>query len=92
MMDEERKAFEAFCKNRDLMRKVYNTKDGAIMLTDILNDLQFFSTHIEGESEIAMENSAKRLLYKLGIWQPHNAFRIVEALLAMEYSSKEEHK
>ena len=90
--NKETDAYLQYLRNRDIMRKVYNTKDGAIMLTDLLNDSGFFAMDGQTEADMALENSAKRLLYKLGIWRPENMHRIVEALLKMPYATEDEHK
>lgn len=92
MTKEESQSFERFLRKRDHLRKFYNTVDGAIVLTDLLNDLGFFRMDLEEPQDIAKQNSAKELLYKLGIWQEHNIYRIVEALLKMPYTSEEEYK
>lgn len=52
---------------------------------DILNRSKFFSTEVSTPQEIVLENSAKILLEELGIWQGHNALRIVNALMNMPY-------
>ncbi|RLI54573.1 MAG: hypothetical protein DRP09_12630 [Candidatus Thorarchaeota archaeon] len=71
--------------NRELLRKVYSTPEGRLALMDILNRSKFFSTEVSTPQEIVLENSAKILLEELGIWQGHNALRIVNALMNMPY-------
>ena len=83
--------YRQYLINRDRMRKVYNTKEGSLMLADLLNDLGFYAMNGQTEADIAMENSAKGLLYKLGIWRPENMLAITEALLGMPYATKDEH-
>ena len=77
-------------KNRDIARKVYDTVEGRALLADILNDSKFFVIDLEDPRDIALENSAKNLLYKLGIWRPHNIMRIVNALMDMPYLEGEQ--
>ena len=75
-------------KNRDIARKVYGGPQGRALLADLLNDLGFFSSVLETPVEIALENQAKILLEKLGIWQEHNMMRIVNALMDMPFTSE----
>ena len=77
-------------RNVEIARKVYSTPEGRALLADLLNDNKFFAMDCAEMSDIVEENSAKRLLYKLGIWREHNIMRIVNALMAMPYSDEEE--
>ena len=77
-------------RNVEIARKVYSTPEGRALLADLLNDNKFFAMDCTEMSDIVEENSAKRLLYKLGIWREHNIMRIVNALMAMPYSDEEE--
>jgi len=79
-------------KDRETVRGVYNSEDGRTVLTDILADLNFFCGDIKTEQEMAKQNSARVLLNRLGIWQKHNARRIVNALMDMPYYQKDEHE
>ena len=76
--------------NIELLRKVYGTPEGRTALTDILNTAGFFRMDLETPQDIALENSAKILLSKIGIWKEHNAFRIVNALMNMPYTEGEQ--
>lgn len=73
--------------NRDVARRVYNTPEGRTLLTDLLNDFKFFDV-CENEHDMILNNEAKRLLYKLGIWREHNILRIVNALMNMPYAEE----
>ncbi|MCK5614053.1 hypothetical protein KAR91_69965 [Candidatus Pacearchaeota archaeon] len=77
-------------ENRDIARKVYGTPQGRALLADLLNDLGFFSSVLETPVEIALENQAKILLEKLGVWNEHNMMRIVNALMDMPYTHETE--
>jgi len=46
----------------------------------MLNDLQWFSMEDSPEKEV-LNNYAKLLLNKLGVWRPENIWDIVENLL-----------
>lgn len=69
---------EQFGKNREKLRKVYGDIDGRTALADLLNDLGLFE----------VDNQAKVILMKLGIWQEHNMMNIVNALMDMPYAKK----
>ena len=70
---------------REVYRKVFLSPEGRAVLTDILNDLGHLQMDISTPEEIALSNYAKQLLAKLGVWQPHNEKRIVDAYLNMQY-------
>jgi len=76
-------------RNRDVARKVYDTPEGRVLLTDLLNDLKFFAM-LETTEDIAVHNQAKGLLEKLGIWREHNIIKIVNALMNMSYTEGEQ--
>ena len=69
---------DQFNKNRDIARRVFNSPEGRALLADLLNDLGLFE----------VDNEAKMLLMKLGIWQEHNMMNIVNALMDMPYAKK----
>lgn len=77
-------------RNVEIARKVYGTPEGRALLADILNENRLFAMDNDTVIDLALENSAKTLLYKLGIWREHNMMRIVNALMAMPYSDEEE--
>jgi len=94
MQDKElnkKKTLEEIIKNREKARLVYDPEAGRVLLTDLLNDLDFFNMDLQTEQDMARQNSARKLLYKLGIWQPHNMRRIVDALMNMPYAREDEH-
>ena len=74
-------------ENRDIARKVYGSPVGRALLTDILNDLKFFSM-LESAEDMAVHNQALSLLNKLGIWREHNITRIVNALMDMPFTKE----
>ncbi len=76
-------------RNRDVARKVYDTPEGRVLLTDLLNDLKFFAM-LETTEDIAVHNQAIGLLEKLGIWREHNIIKIVNALMNMSYTEGEQ--
>ena len=71
-------------KKREIYRRVFGTVEGRVVLTDILNDLGHFAEDLS-EQDTALSNYAKTLLEKLGIWQPHNLKRLVDAYMNMPY-------
>lgn len=71
-------------KKMELTRKFYSSREGRMILADQLNDLFLFRTDLRPE-EVHIENKAKELLEKMGIWRPGNMLRIVDALMDMPY-------
>lgn len=69
----------------ELYRKVFSSPEGKAVFTDIMNELNFFATDMETQEEVVLNNFAKKMMDKLGIWREHNAFRITDALLNMSY-------
>lgn len=62
-------------------RNVFQTPDGQMVLTDILNDCGFFSLDdITDPSEIARLNVSKRILGKMGAWEPCYLAEITEII------------
>jgi hypothetical protein len=51
-------------------RTCFNTSSGRIVLTDLLMEAGFFDTDLYGGKgeEVLVENFAKKILYKLGIY------------------------
>lgn len=73
---------------RDLVsayRRVFNTKDGRMVLKDMLCDLHYHDT-LAGQEDVIRHNYAKILLYKLGILTDDNEDRMISALLAIPVS------
>jgi hypothetical protein len=62
-------------------RKVFDTVDGQIVLTDILNELGFFSGQLKDHDDMVLHNVATRILRKLGVWRPQNLWGITEDLM-----------
>jgi hypothetical protein len=56
-----------------LYRRVFNTPEGRDVLTDILNDLGFFSQQLKTEADMACHNAATNILAKYGVWRPEPA-------------------
>ena len=75
--------------NRDIYRKVFGSHEGRLVLMDMLNDLDFFEMEVESETKLVLQNYAKVILEKMGIWREHNAKRIADALLNMPYMEEE---
>lgn len=63
----------------ELYRSVFCCPDGVLVLTDMLNDLGFFSAHVGGE-DVVRNNYARLLLYKIGAWKEHNIWSLTEQL------------
>jgi hypothetical protein len=54
-----------------MYRNVFKTTDGQEVLADILNDCGLFSlTDVKDPSEIARINVGRRILGKMGVWEP----------------------
>lgn len=88
--EEEKKAYKDYLINREILRNAYKTENGRYALLALLADLDFFDAGVETPEEVARQNAARLLLYKLGIWRKENAKRIVDALLNMPYTTKDE--
>lgn len=73
-------------KNIEKARIVYNSENGRVLLTDLLNDLDFYNMDLQTQQDMVRQNSARMLLKKLGIWYPHNMKHIVDALMNMPYT------
>lgn len=61
-------------------RHVLLMGDGPAVLADILYDLHFFDAFVESEEEVALNNYARKLLVKLGIWRAEHIDQIVGEL------------
>lgn len=66
-------------------RRVFDTPEGQVVLTDILNELGFFSGELKDEQDMVMHNVATRILRKLGVWRPQNLFGLTEDFLKQRY-------
>jgi len=70
--------------SRDVYRSVFGTDQGREVLTDILNDCNFFSQEdLEDKADIARLNVAKKILEKMGIWEPRHCRNVVDRLLEL---------
>ena len=72
-------------KVRETYRAVFLPRNGREVLADILNDLCFMTMDVTDPEVVILQNAAKRILEKLGIWQDHNMKNIMNALLDMHY-------
>lgn len=63
-----------------LYRNVLLEGDGPEVLADVLNDLSFMSMHVNEEAQVALNNYARMLLWKCGIWREENIHKIVSKL------------
>ena len=83
--DEDQKRFEA---KREMYRRVFGSTEGRLVLADMLNDLNHIAIDIEEPEDIALANYGKVLLGKMGILQPHNVYRLVDAYFNMPYAEE----
>ncbi len=88
--DKDLFTVEDEAKNREKLRSVYTSENGRLALMSLLNDLNFLNMDLHTEQDMARQNSARILLYRLGIWRPENMKRIVDALMDMPYFVKDE--
>ena len=70
-------------------RTVFNTGLGRWVLADILEDLHFFNP-LKTEEEMTLSNYGKTLLRRLGIFETENKQSIVDSLLNISWTEKEE--
>ena len=77
--EQERRIKEQ--KLTEAYRTVFNTPYGKAVLTDILNDLGFLSGLIEDEQDRILNNYARTLLRKIGVWQGQNLYYLTDAML-----------
>ena len=78
-------------RKTELYRAVFGTDAGRAVLTDILNDLGFISGLIQNEEDRVLNNYARRLLRKLGIWKGNNIFHLTNAFLDKVPWATDEH-
>lgn len=55
------------------------------VLTDILNELDHYNMVAADHDTTVRQNVAKKILGKLGVYQPHNVHRITQAYLAIDW-------
>lgn len=80
-------------EKRILYRQVFANKQnpaGRAVLTDMLNELHFFSSHLEGEEQVALNNFARKLLYNIGVWQEKNVYDITDAFMGIPWDYREQ--
>jgi hypothetical protein len=68
-------------RRTEAYRRVFATPAGRIVLTDMLNDLGAISGRIESEEDRVLNNYARTLLKKIGIWKGRNIYHLTDALL-----------
>jgi hypothetical protein len=68
---------------RRLYRNVFSTREGKLVLTDILNTLGFFDMNNRDEVDLIYADVCKMILLKIGAWQSHNIWGITEAFLRL---------
>ena len=66
-------------------RRVFDTYEGRIVLTDMLNELGFFSGELENHDDVVRHNAATRILRKLGVWRPQNLWGLTDAFMKERY-------
>lgn len=64
-----------------LYRRVFDTPEGHLVLTDILNELRHYAMEETDVATLALQNAAKRILGRLGAWTPENIFELTEQYL-----------
>ena len=57
---------------KQVYRQVFSTREGKIVLADILNDCGFFSLQDVTQEDVIRLNVARRILGKMGIWSAKN--------------------
>ena len=62
-------------------RRVFDTPEGRVVLTDMLNELGFFSGELKDHDDVVLHNVATRILRKLGVWRPQNLWVLTEDLM-----------
>ncbi len=58
-------------------RRVFGTNEGMEVLGVILNDLKFGSQELEGKEDLILQNAARKILARCGVWRAQNYFGIV---------------
>lgn len=73
---------------REAYRRTFNTPDGKAVLTDILNDLGLYSAQIETPGDVALQNYARKLLFKLGAWREANIFLLTQGFMELPWEDQ----
>jgi len=68
---------------RELYRRVFSGPFGQKVLTHMLVELGHFDTVAGSDKEVALQNYAKVLLHRLGVWNAQQAQNIVSGLFAL---------
>jgi hypothetical protein len=76
-------------QTRQTYRRVFNTPDGVAVLTDMLNDLDFFNAVAQTPEEVERQNVARKILFKLGAWRDSNIFLITRSLLELPWEDQD---
>lgn len=72
-------------KDVELWRTVFlTTSSGRKVLADMLVELKFFDS-AENEQDMVLQNYAKWLLYRLGIYIDDNIYSIIDRLSTIDY-------
>lgn len=65
---------------RQAYRRVFNTKEGMVVLGHLLTDMHFFDT-VENEAEQALSNYARVILKRIGILNEQTIEEVVAAFM-----------
>jgi alpha-glucuronidase len=57
---------------REAYRKLFNTYEGRLVLTHMLNELCFYGDSVENDEERTLSNYARHLLTNIGVWRDAN--------------------
>jgi len=77
-------------RERALFRRVFNTEDGRVALTAILDELYFYALDDTEPEAVFGRKLAGRLLGRMGIWTSDNRHRITESFLDIPWKDQEE--
>lgn len=70
-----------------IWRNVFlSSNDSKRVLAEMLAELHLFD-RVEGDGDIALQNYAKWLLFRLGIYTDNNIYEIVEKLSEISYNN-----
>jgi hypothetical protein len=61
---------------KELYQRVFGSREGKVVLADILNDCGFFSLQDISSEDLIRLNVARRILGKIGVWTDENAIHI----------------
>lgn len=80
---------ELYREVQELYRKVFETYDGQLVLTHMLTELGYFSL-ADSESEVVLQNYAKKLLQNCGILTRMNVYDLdlIKAMMSIPLEKK----